>query len=177
MPWAKIDDRLHNHPKALSAGLPALGLHLLALSFCACYLTDGFVPNTWIKARRKLAEKLVLAGLWERAEDGYQIHHYLEYNPSRKDVETERAEARVRMNRTRSSGELNPKFPRSSAAPSLPVPSDTNTPPFIPPTKEWEALREEMGAIGKPIPAVSELEIRSEVGRVYHRQLMRGERA
>ena len=32
MPWAKIDDKLHGHPKAAEAGLEALGLHLLAMS-------------------------------------------------------------------------------------------------------------------------------------------------
>jgi hypothetical protein len=96
--WAKIDDRLHSHPKVLEAGPEAMGLFLLALSWCADYLTDGFVPE--IQVRRLLfvcddplaiADKLVGAELWERADGGYQIHDYLEYNPSAEQVKAERA--------------------------------------------------------------------------------------
>jgi hypothetical protein len=98
MTWAKVDDTLHSHPKARKAGLPALGLHLLAMSYCGQYLTDGFVEDGWIDmhvrtaAERKLPGVLVDAGLWHEGEGGYWIHDWLVYNPSREYVESKRAE-------------------------------------------------------------------------------------
>jgi hypothetical protein len=96
--WARIDDRLHSHPKVLEAGPEAMGLFLLALSWCADYLTDGFVPEIQVKRLLfvcddplAIADRLVSAGLWERADGGYQIHDYLEYNPSAEQVKAERA--------------------------------------------------------------------------------------
>jgi hypothetical protein len=34
---------------------------------------------------------MVKAGLWERAEGGYRIHDYLDFNPSRKEILKQRA--------------------------------------------------------------------------------------
>src|SRR5690606_8367123 len=39
---------------------------------------------------------LVQAGLWEEVEGGYRVHDYLDYQPSREEVEAERAIARRR---------------------------------------------------------------------------------
>lgn len=85
MPWAKVDDKLHAHPKAAKAGLEALGLHLLAMSWVAGYQTDGFVPWDFVlqKADEALVERLVNAGMWEPVDDGFRIHDWLDYNPSK----------------------------------------------------------------------------------------------
>lgn len=101
MPWAKVDDTLHSHPKARKAGLPALGLHLLAMSYCGQYLTDGFVDRDWLDERlrtaseHKLPDKLVTAGLWHRGDGGFWIHDWLVYNPSRAEVEEKRAKRKA----------------------------------------------------------------------------------
>ena len=101
-PWAKVDDTLHSHPKAMQAGLPALGLHLLAMSYSAGYLTDGFVPDGWVEREqgrtKGLPNRLVEAGMWHRIEGGYIIHDWLDYNPSRAEV-IERREARASAGR------------------------------------------------------------------------------
>ena len=100
MPWAKLDDTLHGHPKAAKAGLEAMGLHLLALAHCSAYLTDGHVAPEFVEgkaARRStvLTARLVEARLWEVNGDGWVIHDYLDYNPSREQVLAKReAEAR-----------------------------------------------------------------------------------
>ena len=95
MAWAKVCDTLHSHPKARRAGLPALGLHLLALSYCGAYLTDGFVDQPWLDERlrgreRRLPGQLVDAGLWEPAEGGFLVHDFLDLNPSREEIERRR---------------------------------------------------------------------------------------
>jgi hypothetical protein len=93
MPWAKVDDKLHGHPKAAGVGLEALGLHLLAMSYCAAYETDGHVPANFPtekagKRAAALVAKLTEApvdasGLWETNGNGWVIHDWLEYNPSK----------------------------------------------------------------------------------------------
>jgi hypothetical protein len=95
MAWAKLDDGFHAHPKVMQAGLAATGLHVLAISYCSRYLTDGHVSAEFVRqvASRnasKLVSKLVEAGLWEvrdeKPDSGWIVHDYLDYNPSRAEV-------------------------------------------------------------------------------------------
>jgi hypothetical protein len=39
------DDKMHSHPKSRIAGLEAMGLGLLAGTYCTDYLTDGAVQT------------------------------------------------------------------------------------------------------------------------------------
>lgn len=91
-PWARLDDNFHAHPRTLMAGFDANGLYARALSYCAGYLTDGFVPNEWVDGQgaRKLAVKLVETGFFEAIEGGYLVIGYLDHNPSREEIESER---------------------------------------------------------------------------------------
>jgi hypothetical protein len=127
MSWGKLDDKFHSHPKVAGMDnrmLPAVGLHCLALSWCADQLTDGFVPSPQVARLAgsllpprltldTIVSALVEAGIWEEAKGGYQLHDYLDYNPSREAVERERAAARERM-RGKASPEVRPKQKRSS---------------------------------------------------------------
>lgn len=95
MTWTRVDDTLHSHPKARRAGLPALGLHLLALSYCGQHLTDGFVDADWLEEKlrgkqRQLPQRLVDAGLWEDREGGFQIHDWHDFNPTREEIVAKR---------------------------------------------------------------------------------------
>ena len=102
MAWTRIDDDFHSHPKvqqAWQASRPSLGLHLLAMSHCGHYLTDGCISESFVRtclpaaaARRQAVAALVDAGLWECEGSGWIIHDYLNFNPSREQVETDRAE-------------------------------------------------------------------------------------
>jgi hypothetical protein len=73
MPWVKLDDAFHGHPKAARAGLEALGLHVLAMSRCA--ERGPVVTFEWVAAVAgiEVARRLVAVGLWERTPDGYII--------------------------------------------------------------------------------------------------------
>lgn len=113
MAWLRIDDRFHSNPKVLDAGNEAAGLYARALSFCAANLTDGHVPATWARqAGREAAIKAIgAAGLWRPIKkgdafetkdaegelipvlspsDGYIVPGYLEFNPSKLEVEADR---------------------------------------------------------------------------------------
>jgi len=97
MPFTRLDDNFHSHPKVVRAGLDGAGLYARSLSYCGDYLTDGFVPSEWVEGvcgsrSRALPQRLVEAGLWELVEGGYQIPDYLEFNDAREDVLRWRAE-------------------------------------------------------------------------------------
>lgn len=104
MPWLRIDDGMVEHLKVASLSDAAFRVHVEALSFCARNLTDGHIPEAIAKNRgwSRKARELIRAGLWHAVEGGHEIHDYLEYNPSREQVEAERKAARERMNRLRS---------------------------------------------------------------------------
>lgn len=87
MAWFKVDDKLHDHRKVRAAGKAAMGVWVLAGSWCMASETDGFVPesvlNRW--GAKKDADRLVAVGFWEPAtqdgEDGWRFHDWLTYQP------------------------------------------------------------------------------------------------
>ena len=107
MTWFKVDDKLHDHEKPHTAGKAAMGVWVLAGSWSADNLTDGFVParvlGRWGTAAD--AKRLVAAELWDECErdgqPGWRFHDWLEYQPSRTHVETRREEVRERKRRWR----------------------------------------------------------------------------
>lgn len=96
MAWVKLDDQFYSHPKvrrARKADLAALGLHMVALSYCGAHLTDGAVDDLFVEEivpnpakRRRMVGVLIETGLWERNGSGWLIHDYLDFNESRKQV-------------------------------------------------------------------------------------------
>ncbi|MEV8610091.1 hypothetical protein AB0383_19565 [Amycolatopsis sp. NPDC051373] len=94
MSWFKVDDNLHSHVKAMRAGVEAMGLWVLAGSWAADQLTDGWVP-TYAAQRlaanaEALASRLVDAGLWHvgsnNGEDGWWFHEWCDRQPTRDEV-------------------------------------------------------------------------------------------
>ena len=95
MTWFKIDDALHSHRKAVRAGISAMGLWVMAGSWCADHLSDGFIPD-YMAARldrdyEENAGRLVDAGLWEPTEKGgdkgWQFHEWTDHQPTREEVQ------------------------------------------------------------------------------------------
>jgi hypothetical protein len=73
MTWAKLDDRLWADPRTDAAGLEAMGLWAVALSWMGAYNTNGVIPRACVAklAGRKahwLADRQVAGGRMERAE-------------------------------------------------------------------------------------------------------------
>lgn len=87
MTWFKVDDSFHSHLKVLAAEPAALGLWVVAGSWCGANLTDGFVPDhvlsRLIPGSTPLALQLVDCGLWRRAKGGYRFHDWAQYQPTR----------------------------------------------------------------------------------------------
>lgn len=104
MAWFKVDDGFHSSRKLLRipkrARWAAAGVWAVAGSWSADQLTDGHVPDYMIVewgCPPAAPESLVLAGLWERTTDGYLFYNWHEYQPSKQDVDAERAASRERM--------------------------------------------------------------------------------
>lgn len=77
MPWFKVDDGFANFRPVLRiprVRAQAVGLWVLAGTWCAKELTDGYVPDYTLEdfaSTPAIAAHLVTSGPWEKAEDGY----------------------------------------------------------------------------------------------------------
>jgi hypothetical protein len=94
VPWFRIDDSFHSHPKTMVTSPAALGLWAVAGSWSSAHLTDGVVPDRVLPLllpdAAKLARELADAGLWERQRGGYRFHDWKQYNPLKDAVEKTR---------------------------------------------------------------------------------------
>lgn len=120
MPWFKVDDQLHAHPKIarlLEAGeqraANALALWTVAGSWAAQAMSDGFVSEAMarrlslVSRWKQAANDLERAGLWdpgahpETGVKGWYFHDWLDLQPSAADLRNARQKARDRKRRQR----------------------------------------------------------------------------
>jgi hypothetical protein len=115
MTWVRFDDSVIDHPKVLIAGAAAELLWRRSISWSGKHLTDGLVRREALPvlfgnlselgvAEDAAVARVVAAGLWEETETGWQIHDYLEYNPSRRAVRARRKLEREKKARQRDAG-------------------------------------------------------------------------
>lgn len=109
MPWVKLDEDFPRHPKIAKAGPLGLAMQVAGLCYCNRHLTDGFIPRSIAATLldfegiglvngmqgedahwKTIADELVEIRLWDVVEGGYEIHDYLEYQPSKDAVLAER---------------------------------------------------------------------------------------
>lgn len=116
MGWVRLSDDFLDHEKFLKAGPLAGYLNIAAIAWSNRNLKDGRIPRAQVSRLvnfdgfahhmwmgevagggddvkpLELAEELVDAGLWEAIEDGYAIHDYLDYQPSKASIKRVRDE-------------------------------------------------------------------------------------
>lgn len=99
MTWFKIDDGFHCHPKVLEAGNEAIGFWVRCGSYCAQQLTEGFVPRAvaLMYGDTVLIDVLVKVGMLIPVANGWQMHDFLVYNPTKEKVEADREAAAKRQ--------------------------------------------------------------------------------
>lgn len=116
--WVKLDDGFFRNPKARAVGQRGRELYLASLCWSAANLTDGYIPRSaasqvgadaGIKAAsvRSLYGRLSDAGLVHGNGDGWVIHDFLEFQPSKADTLVQRErhrEAQRRYMQRRKSG-------------------------------------------------------------------------
>lgn len=105
MPWFKVDDAFHSHPKVMGLSPAAVGVWTLAGAWSANYLTDGEVQANILRrfgGTSEMIQELCDSGLWIDNGDGtYQFKDWSDYQPVKADVDAEREAARERMRQVR----------------------------------------------------------------------------
>lgn len=104
MPWFKVDDGFHSHPKVVELDLATIGLWTVAGTWCTSYLTDGAITERQavrLGGDSAQCAALVDSGLWSRTGDGYQFKDWADYQPLKETVEAERRAAQDRMRSVR----------------------------------------------------------------------------
>lgn len=114
MPWFALDDGFDTHPKVRKAGNAAAGLFCRLGAHCAKHLTEGIVDGVTARSYGTAAQlrKLVDVGMLHtdghdcpRCEQpetgGYVLHDFLDYNRSRKQIESAREAGRKRQSKGR----------------------------------------------------------------------------
>jgi len=108
MIYAGIDVNIATHPKALAAGVEALGLWTWGMCHAQLHETNGTLTRHAVLAamggRRNvmLAKRLVEAGLWIAHEDGsWSVWNYGKKNQSADEIRRKKALAAERTQRWR----------------------------------------------------------------------------
>ncbi len=109
MSWFKLDDSFFDNLKIAALSDPAQLAYLKGAVYCARNLTDGVIPVRKAEEFASKCLKELVPALWEPVNGGFVIHDYLQYNPSKAQVMTEREKARNRKF-GRSSGEPKANF-------------------------------------------------------------------
>lgn len=109
MAWYKVDDALPTSHKVLSiprtVRLSSIGLWTLAGAWSAANELDGYVPDfmvTELGGTPRVVTALVKAGLWDEVKGGgYQYRNWGEYQPTRAELEANRAKEAERKRKYR----------------------------------------------------------------------------
>lgn len=97
MTWARLDDGFWQHPKVLGLTAGAYRLYVNSICWSSRNLTDGFIQTNslpLLMGTPKNAAELVEARLWDVVENGWAIHDFLDYNPTRDSVLAKREKAK-----------------------------------------------------------------------------------
>jgi len=161
MSWVRLDDQFPDHPKVAGLSNDAFCLHVTSMCWTAKQQTDGKLPSRLLtrlawrcQDPATAAAELEAAGVWDKTPDGWEIHDFLVYNPTKEQVEelaakrsaagTAGAMARWQTDSKpdgKSHGKEDGKHdgkimpPSPSPSPS-PVPTQTQSPPHVPTENE-----------------------------------------
>jgi hypothetical protein len=106
--WFKVDDAFWSHPKVIELSPEAGFLWVRAGSYAAQHLTDGVITLGALRmlgAARESADELVLAGLWSQVDNRtWVFHDWAGYQPTREQVEADRAKEREKKRVQRERG-------------------------------------------------------------------------
>jgi len=108
--WMKFETRVRTHPKLAetiekTGHCDAAWLWFSGNAYSRDALTDGLIEDRMLatlipglppRALKGLPAVLVAAGLWHRVDGGYMIHDFLNYNPTKAEIEIKRKADRDR---------------------------------------------------------------------------------
>jgi hypothetical protein len=200
MPWVRFDDQYPIHRKVKPLSDSEMRFHIEAIFWCARNLTDGFVPAedvsdvSAVRRPHKVIPCLVARGLLHEAGhvcqspkcqpspggDGWMIHDYLDYQPSKLKVQAGREAKRVRQDRWLAKLKTRPRDASQDASvdapPPRPAPKEGGRGPAAPPTAAARRGRDAGGeqVNGHITPVCHNCGNRTD--SPYHRNVCRSER-
>lgn len=128
--YARTDVRMPTHRRFIAAGPAAVGYWAAANCYSRGEELDGELPAEAIGVLlalgetrgRKLAEKLVAVGLFERLGDGYMILKYAEHNETKAQIGVRRiaTKARVGAHRNKACNGVTPTVTNTVSNASVP---------------------------------------------------------
>lgn len=156
MPWFRVDDGFHSHPKVLATPPAALGLWVVAGSWSSAHLTDGMIPDRILPLllpdAEELAQQLVAAKLWKRVRGGFKFHDWAHKNPTRQAVENAREKNRERQRRWQDAH----NNAVTNAVTNAVSNGATNSAPALPSPSKGSAVTEPArGRHSRPVPTPS----------------------
>jgi|SRR5215471_385582 len=101
MGWVRLEDGIGEHPKLAAVDDHAFALYVCGLAYCNRNLTDGFIPTAvglTLRHSGKTKQAIVAletARLWQAVDGGWRVHDYLDYQPSKQQVELSRGKVRA----------------------------------------------------------------------------------
>jgi hypothetical protein len=89
--YVVLESSVRTHRKMLKAGPAACWLWACGLGYCQEGMTDGHIPEAavdflGVRDARPLAVVLEQVGLWDRVDDGWQVHDYHDHNKPAEEV-------------------------------------------------------------------------------------------
>lgn len=162
--WLKIVADIARQDKFITAGPVASWLWLAGLGYCRTAENNGLIPKAVVptlvpgmKGAYRHAAQLVSVGLWDEVVGGYAVHDYLDWNPSKEQIESLRAADRERKKDKPPSGIR----PESERKPIARIRAGVNSPSTLNSSgSHSEALSDESArettAISRPIRPYSQ---------------------
>lgn len=172
MSWVRLDDGAPGHRKIVGLSDAAFRLWIVGLTYCNQQANDGRFSAASARimtgylaspelGRSAIAE-LCAAGLWAETADGYEVHDYLEYQPSQEErVSANKAAAeRMRKMRAAKHGVREP-LQRNNARTSDEVPAKFSLPDPVPSRPDPVPVFEKTVVPSEPSPPGLKLEPQS----------------
>ena len=143
MSWVRLDDGAPGHRKIVGLSDAAFRLWIVGLTYCNQQANDGRFSAASARimtgylaspelGRGAIAE-LCAAGLWAETADGYEVHDYLEYQPSQEERASANKAAADRMRKMRAAKHgVREPLQRNSARTSEEVPAKFSLPDPVP---------------------------------------------
>lgn len=127
MTWVKLDDRFCDHPKIAGLSDRAFRAQVAALCYSAGVLSDGRIPQAvGVRIAGRATRELEAKGVWQRiGQEGWQLHDFLDYQPSREKVLARRAADSVRKTTGHAGASGSRKKPGSGKDSKRPDPTST----------------------------------------------------
>ena len=116
--WSKFDDEYPENRKVASVSAYATLLHVLAIMRCSRLESDGFLTQADMEivlamskipaaSRQATVREAVDAKLLHDHGDRFEVHDFLDYNPSHEELEEKRASGAKRIKNWRRNGRRN----------------------------------------------------------------------